>query len=79
MLTSLIMSFMQVLEQHLICAAIEHPLSLIYDGKYFGSGLNNAVTALETRGYLSADPSRTSTAKIWSYIGQEVWCSGLSS
>ncbi|KNA22801.1 hypothetical protein SOVF_030700 [Spinacia oleracea] len=61
----------KVLEQHLICAAIEHPLSLIYDGKYFGSGLNNAVTALETRGYLSADPSRTSTAKIWSYIGQE--------
>uniref|UniRef100_A0A803N367 Uncharacterized protein n=1 Tax=Chenopodium quinoa TaxID=63459 RepID=A0A803N367_CHEQI len=61
----------KVLEQHLICAAIEHPISLIYDGKYFGSGLNDAVTALESRGYLSADPSRESIAKIWSYIGQE--------
>ncbi|XP_021731008.1 uncharacterized protein LOC110697909 isoform X2 [Chenopodium quinoa] len=61
----------KLLEQHLICAAIEHPISLIYDGKYFGSGLNDAVTALESRGYLSADPSGESTAKIWSYIGQE--------
>ncbi|KAL2935519.1 ATP-dependent helicase HRQ1 [Bienertia sinuspersici] len=61
----------KVLEQHLICAAIEHPLSLIYDGKYFGPGLNTAVTALESRGYLSADPARESMARIWSYIGQE--------
>ena len=63
---------MQVLEQHLVCAAIEHPLSLIHDEKYFGSGLNAALSALESRGYLSADPPRESTGRIWSYIGQEV-------
>lgn len=72
------MSFKQILEQHLICAATEHPLSLVYDGKYFGSGLSAAVTALKNRGYLSTDPSRESAARIWSYIGQEVWFSGLS-
>ncbi|KMT10853.1 hypothetical protein BVRB_5g113540 isoform A [Beta vulgaris subsp. vulgaris] len=61
----------KILEQHLICAATEHPLSLVYDGKYFGSGLSAAVTALKNRGYLSTDPSRESAARIWSYIGQE--------
>ncbi|XP_057517360.1 uncharacterized protein LOC130798412 isoform X2 [Amaranthus tricolor] len=61
----------KVLEQHLVCAAIEHPLSLIHDEKYFGSGLNAALSALESRGYLSADPPRESTGRIWSYIGQE--------
>ena len=66
------MVLMQVLEQHLICAAIEHPLSLIHDEKYFGPGLASAIAALESRGYLSFDPSRDSAAKIWSYIGREV-------
>ncbi|TXG51653.1 hypothetical protein EZV62_024177 [Acer yangbiense] len=47
----------QVLEQHLVCAALEHPLSLTHDGKYFGSGLENAVMTLKSRGYLSSDPS----------------------
>ncbi|GAB2270176.1 hypothetical protein Dimus_005080 [Dionaea muscipula] len=60
----------QVLEQHLVCAALEHPLSLIYDEKYFSSCLNSAIMALESRGYLSCDSSRGS-ARIWSYIGQE--------
>ncbi|KAK9684448.1 hypothetical protein RND81_10G210900 [Saponaria officinalis] len=60
-----------VLQQHLNCAAIEHPLSLIYDEKYFGSGLNSGVAALESRGYLSADPSRDSLDRIWNYIGPE--------
>lgn len=62
---------LQVLEQHLACAALEHPLSLIYDEKYFGSGLNSAIMALNKRGYLSCDPSRDSSAVIWSYIGHE--------
>lgn len=61
----------KVLEQHLICAAIEHPLSLIHDEKYFGPGLDSAIAVLESRGYLSSDPSRDSVAKIWSYIGRE--------
>ncbi|OMO72725.1 hypothetical protein COLO4_27492 [Corchorus olitorius] len=61
----------QVLEQHLVCAALEHPLSLLYDEKYFGSGLNSAITTLKSRGYLVSDPSSDSLAKIWSYIGHE--------
>ncbi|GAB2270172.1 hypothetical protein Dimus_005079 [Dionaea muscipula] len=68
----------QVLEQHLVCAALEHPLSLIYDEKYFSSCLNSAIMALESRGYLSCDSSRGS-ARIWSYIGQEVISSFLGS
>ncbi|KAK6261775.1 hypothetical protein QUC31_007591 [Theobroma cacao] len=61
----------QVLEQHLVCAALEHPLSLLYDEKYFGSGLNSAITALKSRGYLISDHSSDPLAKIWSYIGHE--------
>ncbi|GAB4845369.1 hypothetical protein Ancab_038777 [Ancistrocladus abbreviatus] len=61
----------QVLEQHLACAAIEHPLSLIYDEKFFGPSLNAAIKALEDRGYLSSDLSREASARIWSYVGKE--------
>lgn len=60
-----------VLGQHLACAALEHPLSLVHDEKYFGSGLTSAVTNLKNRGYISSDPSVDDSAKIWSYIGQE--------
>ncbi|RVX13926.1 ATP-dependent helicase hrq1 [Vitis vinifera] len=63
----------QVLEQHLVCAALEHPLSLLYDEKYFGSGLNSAITSLTNRGYLSFDPSRGSSSRIWNYIGHAVY------
>lgn len=61
----------QVVEQHLVCAALEHPLSLQYDEKYFGPGLNSAIMNLTKRGYVNCDPSRDSSARIWSYIGQE--------
>ncbi|XVF54478.1 hypothetical protein PTKIN_Ptkin05aG0183500 [Pterospermum kingtungense] len=61
----------QVLEQHLACAALEHPLSLLYDEKYFGSGMNDAITSLKSRGCLISNPSNDSLAKIWSYIGHE--------
>ncbi|XP_024168520.1 uncharacterized ATP-dependent helicase YprA isoform X1 [Rosa chinensis] len=61
----------QVLEQHLACAALEHPLSLFYDGKFFGSGLNSAIMSLKSRGFLSYDPSCDSAAKIWNYIGYQ--------
>lgn len=63
---------MKVLEQHLVCAAHEHPLSLLYDEKYFGSGLSGALLSLKTRGYLSSDQSFDSSAKVWNYIGHEV-------
>ncbi|XAR63838.1 DNA helicase [Bertholletia excelsa] len=61
----------KVLEQHLVCAAVEHPLSLLYDGKYFGPGLENAVMTLKNRGYLTADVSCDPSARIWRYIGNE--------
>lgn len=61
----------QVLEQHLVCAALEHPLSLLYDEKYFGSGLKSSITSLNDSGYLSFDLSRDWSARIWSYIGRE--------
>ncbi|KAI4335871.1 hypothetical protein L6164_014474 [Bauhinia variegata] len=61
----------KVLEQHLVCAAHEHPLSLHYDEKYFGSGLKSAVDSLNARGYLSCNLSSGSSAKIWNYIGPE--------
>ncbi|XP_030476883.2 uncharacterized protein LOC115693939 isoform X2 [Syzygium oleosum] len=60
-----------VLEQHLSCAAIEHPLSLHYDEKFFGNGLSCAITTLKNRGCVSSDPSRDSSARIWNYIGRE--------
>ncbi|KAJ7978775.1 ATP-dependent helicase [Quillaja saponaria] len=61
----------QVLEQHLVCAAQEYPLSLQYDERFFGSGLHTVVTVLKSRGYLSFDPLSDSSARIWNYIGQE--------
>ncbi|PON82996.1 UBQ, helicase-c and DEAD-like helicase domain-containing protein [Trema orientale] len=59
----------QVLEQHLACAALEHPLSLIYDEKYFGPGLSNAIVSLKNKGCLSSDPSCDLPTKMWNYIG----------
>ncbi|KAK3011917.1 hypothetical protein RJ639_013010 [Escallonia herrerae] len=61
----------QVLEQHLVCAALEHPLSLLHDDKYFGPGLKDAIRMLKNKGYLATYPSCDSSAGIWSYIGQE--------
>ncbi|XP_052301688.1 ATP-dependent helicase hrq1 isoform X5 [Populus trichocarpa] len=63
----------QVLKQHLVCAAREHPLSLLHDEKYFGSSLSNALMSLKNKGDLSFDPSRDSFARIWSYIGHEAY------
>lgn len=62
----------QVLKQHLVCAALEHPLSLLHDEKYFGSSLSDVLMSLKNKGDLSFDPSRDSFARIWSYIGHEV-------
>ncbi|KAF5933693.1 hypothetical protein HYC85_029864 [Camellia sinensis] len=61
----------QVLEQHLVCAAVEHSLSFLHDEIYFGPGIKNAIMALKSKGYLIADPSRDSPNRIWSYIGHE--------
>ncbi|KAK7304223.1 hypothetical protein RJT34_15350 [Clitoria ternatea] len=61
----------QVLEQHLVCAAHEHPLSVMYDGQYFGPCLESILISLTARGYLSYDPSSDSSSRIWNYIGPE--------
>lgn len=65
--------FVQVLEQHLVCAAYEHPLSVRYDEQYFGSRLESALISLKARGFLSSDPSSDSSSRIWNYIGPEVY------
>ncbi|XP_038983505.1 uncharacterized ATP-dependent helicase YprA-like isoform X1 [Phoenix dactylifera] len=62
---------LQVLEQHIACAAYELPLCLQYDEKYFGSGLDCAITALKLKGYLSNDHLGVSSSKVWNYIGPE--------
>ncbi|CAM8938570.1 unnamed protein product [Rhodiola kirilowii] len=61
----------QVMVQHLACAALEHPLHSHYDGKYFGSGMNRGIMLLKEKGYVACDPSRHSSARIWTYIGRE--------
>ncbi|WCJ35804.1 ATP-dependent helicase HRQ1 [Euphorbia peplus] len=61
----------QVLEQHLDCAAFEHPLSLLHDETYFGSGLSKSVMLLKNKGCLSYDSARDSSSRIWNYIGHE--------
>ena len=70
----LLLYYFQVLEQHLVCAALEHPLSLLYDEKYFGPGLCSTIVSLKNKGCLSYDPSCDSSAAMWSYIGKEVCC-----
>ncbi|CAH8270442.1 unnamed protein product [Arabidopsis lyrata] len=60
-----------VLSQHLACAALEHPLSLQYDEQHFGSGISGALAELRKEGFLSFDPSRDSSSRIWNYIGRE--------
>ncbi|XP_076899086.1 uncharacterized protein LOC143552854 [Bidens hawaiensis] len=61
----------QVLEQHLICASFEHPLSVVHDEKYFGPSLKTFILSLKSKGFVTTDPSRGPAAEIWNYIGHE--------
>ncbi|KAL6559538.1 hypothetical protein OROGR_004670 [Orobanche gracilis] len=61
----------QVLQQHLSCSALEYPLNLLHDEKYFGAGLERAIVGLKNKGCLSTDLSRDSAGRIWTYIGHE--------
>lgn len=63
--------FVQILEQHLVCAAHEHPLSVNYDEHYFGPCLESVIISLKAAGYLSSILSSDSS-RIWNYIGPEV-------
>nr|XP_043614389.1 uncharacterized ATP-dependent helicase YprA [Erigeron canadensis] len=62
---------LQVLEQHLVCASLEHPLSVAHDEKYFGHALKSAIMSLKSKGYVTTDPSRDPSAQSWKYIGHE--------
>jgi len=64
--------FVQILEQHLVCAAHEYPLCVNYDEQYFGPCLEGVIISLKTRGYLSSVLSSDSS-RIWNYIGPEVF------
>ncbi|TVU38010.1 hypothetical protein EJB05_11357 [Eragrostis curvula] len=61
----------KVLEQHLPCAAYEHPLCLQYDEHYFGSSLDSVMTTLKHKSYLVNNPSGPFSSSMWSYIGPE--------
>ncbi|XP_054806101.1 uncharacterized protein LOC129308773 isoform X2 [Prosopis cineraria] len=61
----------QVLEQHLVCAAHEHPLSVPYDEQYFGFCLESSLVSLKAGGYLSYEQSSDSSTRIWNYIGPQ--------
>ncbi|XP_027901799.1 uncharacterized protein LOC114162192 isoform X2 [Vigna unguiculata] len=60
----------KILEQHLVCAAHEHPLSVNYDEQYFGPFLESVIISLKARGYMSSILSSDSS-RIWNYIGPE--------
>ncbi|XP_022634604.1 uncharacterized protein LOC106756587 isoform X4 [Vigna radiata var. radiata] len=60
----------KILEQHLVCAAHEHPLSVNYDEHYFGPCLESVIISLKAAGYLSSILSSDSS-RIWNYIGPE--------
>ncbi|KZV15998.1 hypothetical protein F511_14364 [Dorcoceras hygrometricum] len=61
----------QVLQQHLSCAALEHPLSLLHDEKYFGPGIESAVMILKNKGLLTTHLSLGPASRMWTYIGHE--------
>lgn len=61
-----------MLQQHLLCAANEHPLSLQYDEKFFGKGLCSAVEGLTNSGELSFSRSAGSSSRMLNYIGSQV-------
>ncbi|KAK1678926.1 hypothetical protein QYE76_039774 [Lolium multiflorum] len=61
----------KVLEQHLACAAYEHPLCLQYDENHFGSSLDSIMTTLKEKGYLINNPPGPFSSTMWNYIGPE--------
>ncbi|CAI0556569.1 unnamed protein product [Linum tenue] len=62
---------LQVVEQHLACAAFEHPLSLKYDENHFGLALSTALVSLKNKGSITCNLTHDDSARIWSYIGKE--------
>lgn len=61
----------QVLDEHIACAAVEHPLNVQYDEDFFGSGFQTSITRLVCKGLLGHEPMSCAQDKNWHYIGQE--------
>nr|XP_051195016.1 uncharacterized protein LOC127308275 isoform X1 [Lolium perenne] len=61
----------KIFEQHLACAAYEHPICLQYDEQHFGSSLDSIMTTLKMKGYLINNPSGPFSSTMWKYIGPE--------
>ncbi|KAI5067358.1 hypothetical protein GOP47_0017886, partial [Adiantum capillus-veneris] len=61
----------QVLDGHIACASVEHPVNMEYDEEFFGSCLQASITRLVSKGQLGRDPKSCTRAKNWHYIGQE--------
>ncbi|KAM0837094.1 hypothetical protein ACQ4PT_061888 [Festuca glaucescens] len=61
----------KIFEQHLACAAYEHPICLQYDEDHFGSSLDSIMTTLKMKGYLINNPSGPFSSTMWNYIGPE--------
>lgn len=49
----------QVVEQHLACAALEHPLNVTHDEAYLGSRMQSAIVQLVKQGQLGRHPSNS--------------------
>lgn len=62
---------LKVLEQHLPCAAYEHPLCVQYDECYFGSSLDSVMTTLKDKGYIINNRAGPFSSSMWNYIGPE--------
>jgi len=64
--------FSQVLEQHLMCAAVEYPLHIEHDEVFLGSGTQSGVMNLVNEGLMGRHPTNGAQDKSWHYIGHEV-------
>ncbi|XP_057857764.2 uncharacterized protein LOC131066901 isoform X2 [Cryptomeria japonica] len=61
----------QVVKQHLACAALEYPIHVEHDEKFFGSVLHDVIFDLTQRGYLSRCSNGVPNDESLHYIGQE--------
>ncbi|KAG0570699.1 hypothetical protein KC19_6G181500 [Ceratodon purpureus] len=61
----------QVVEQHLMCAAVEYPLHIEHDEIFLGSGTQSAIMKLVKEGLLGRHPTNGPQDKSWHYIGHE--------
>uniref|UniRef100_A0A7I4DT40 Uncharacterized protein n=1 Tax=Physcomitrium patens TaxID=3218 RepID=A0A7I4DT40_PHYPA len=61
----------QVLEQHLMCAAVEYPIHIEHDKIFLGSGTQSGIMKLVNEGLLGRHPTNGPQDSSWHYIGHE--------